>query len=590
MKTKVLTSQPHFPIPPDYIPTVPIPLPRIILQLAKKPSDAFLKSFIEAIEPLGGQKVEVGKGLPTFTIERPSFSAISGSLRGVANHQSPQIEGYAQYASAFSSLQIYQFVDLFLRVQTYEYKGRLPDDDPAVGAVGPDAAAPYEIRNNVNWYRSGADSKNYKTLLALPLDKKRKVDDEEELDLTPKHLYTLNGAQTVLVAKPSPLPSSVNFGSPRDVPNKPGLLFPYFRGMLSSDTKGLRELVSTLMFRNIGDQKDKDPKEGYKHLRSVISTFANTEEGIIMTHIMTGCRLALDAQAILFLVFADGFYRGFCLLGEHFQVFHNGSWHTPLQATSLRTELDEIRTKQQSLTTLAAKLGQCEDHGGDVLQVDEARLSDMQYLAYMLSQVKIEDDQKDLEQEISSLLGSILHVTEYRTFKPTLIADALESLSKPDKDISSVPFYIPTTGWGGIDAREYQVFAAFGPKSFSFRTTKGTEFRIPAKSTDTDQLRGDKKTREEGVFNKILVYEKPVREAVRDWSEVKKHCSIRMDVAERAGGQRAHLFLNEQKDIIWNRLKELAASGHLVQGEDGPPLKKQRIEMGTADFTAEFTL
>jgi len=309
-----------------------------------------------------------------------------------------------------------------------------------------------------------------------------------------------------------------------------------------------------------------------------------------VTHILMGCQLAIDAQAILFLVFADGIYRGFCLLGEHFQVFHNGTWYSPLQATALRDELNEIRTKKQSLQVLAAKLGQCEDHGGDVLQVDEARLSDMQYLAYCLAQVKIEDDQKDLEQDISSLLGSILHVSEYRTFKPSLIADALESLSKPDKDISSVPFYIPTTSWTGIDSREYQVFAAFGPKSFSFRTTKGTEFRIPAKSTDTDALRGDKKTKEDGVFNKILVYEKTVREAIRDWQEVKKHCSIRMDVGERAQGQRAHLFVNEQKDIIWNRLKDLAASGHLVQGEEGPPLKKQRIEMGTADFTSEFVL
>jgi len=591
MKAKVITAQSHFPLPLDYEPTVPLPYPKIILQLAKKPSDAFLSSFTTAIEALKGNRVEVGKGNPTFVIDNPSFSAIMGSLRGVANHQSPQVEGYAQFPAAVAALQIYQFVDLFLRVQTYEYKGPLGVYDEELGKVGNSSDAPYEMRNAAQWYRSGLGSKNVDKFLTNPEDKKRRVDHEEEQDLTPRHAYVVGGHQAVLVAKPSPLPSSVNFGEPSSVPYKAGLFFPYFQGMLSPDTKGLRELVSSLMFRNIGAQNDKDAREGYKHLRSVISTFANTDQGVLMSHVLTGCRLALDAQAILYLVFADGIYRGFCLLGEHFNVFVNGSWIAPISDKALRDELNEVRTKRQTLATLAAKLGQCEDTDGDVLQVDEARLPELSYLADCLSRIKISDAQKDLESDISSLLGNILHISDYRTFKPVLIADALESLSKPDKDIGSIPFYIPSTNWSGINSREYQVLAAFGPRSFSFRTVRGTEFKVPAKSTDPDQLRGDKKTKEEGVYNKIVVYEKPVRECVRDWFEVKAKGSVKMDMIERAAGQRAHVFMNEQKDIIWNRLKDLASNGHLERGDDeGPPSKKQRIEMGTADFTSEFVL
>jgi hypothetical protein len=587
MKSKVLTSQAHFPLPVDYIPTLPLPYPRLILQLAKKPAEPFLRSFMAAIEPLRGNKVDVGRGSPVFTIDRPTFSAIQTSFRPYANASSPQIEGYAQYPAALASLQIYQFLDLFLRVQTYDYKGPTNPNEETGNLDLADQSLG-ELRTQAIFFRPGVNDKNIKGVLSGK--GKRKVDMEEQEDLTAKTQYILNGHQTVLVAKPSPHPSSNNYGGTGAVPNKPGLFFPYFRGMISSDTKGLRDLISSLMFRNLGDPKDGNPKEAYKHLRSIVGTVASTEEGLILHHALFGCKMALDAQAILYLVIVDGTYRGFCLLGNHFSVFHNGSWVSPLSEQALRDELRTIRDRTETYSLLAAKMGQLQDEHGHGLMIDENRLPDLGYLASCLAKLRIKDDQKELEQDVSNLLGSVLTVTEYRTFKPSLIADSVESLVKPDKDISSIPFYIPITNWSGIDSREYQVFASYGPRSFSFRTPRGTEIRIPIKSTDPDQLRGDKKTKEEGVYNKILAYEKPVREAIRDWEDVRRKGSIKMDMAERAAGQRAHLFMNEQKDIIWNMLKRLAASGELVEENGEPSRKRARIDMGDGDFTNEFVL
>jgi hypothetical protein len=175
------------------------------------------------------------------------------------------------------------------------------------------------------------------------------------------------------------------------------------------------------------------------------------------------------------------------------------------------------------------------------------------------------------------------------TFKPVNIMWGLESLASPDPLDVDFPFYIPLTGFRGIETKEYKVLAAFGPRSFSFRNSKGTEFKIPSKATDEDPLH--EAVKKESV-TRLFVYEKPVREAVKDWIDLKKTAAIRMDLGERAAGQRAHVFMGKQKGDIWNKLKDLA-SRELLKRDEGEVklVKRSYVEaFGAAASLDSFEL
>jgi hypothetical protein len=400
-----------------------------------------------------------------------------------------------------------------------------------------------------------------------------RVDEQEENNLTPHKVLHALGNDLVLVAKPSPHPSSNNFGGPSDVPNKSGLFFPYFQGMMVPDAKGLRDLVSALCFRNLGGP-GRDCRDAYKEIRTLISSVASTPQGIIMQHVLKGIHLALEAQAILFLVFVDGAYSGFCLLGEKFSVFANGAWHDPQSAADLKDDLRKIQSRQGRLESLGSLLVKCKTLSGDAVMVDQDRLSEYPYLANLLANLELGDKETSPEDEIAELLGHTLTITDYKTFKPRNIVESLTALSQKDFLVPiDVPFFIPLRNWRGIDRREYQILAAYGPRSFSLRNAKGVEYRIPSKSTDNDPLSTDPKETEKP--NRLLIYEKPVRECVRDWEELCKKGSIRMDLAERAAGQRAHMFQAAQMKEIWLKLKGLAAAGTLVAPEGAKDVQKR---------------
>lgn len=413
-----------------------------------------------------------------------------------------------------------------------------------------------------------------------------KVDKQEEHDLTHTKGLCVRGNDIVLVAKPSPKPSSDNFGAPNDVPNKSGLFFPYFSGMLAPDTKALRDLVSSLCFRNLGGQ-GRDCRDAYKELRTQLSSIGNTPQGIMMTHVLKGISLALESQSLLFLVFVDGQYCGFCLLGERFSVFANGSWHEPQSAADLREDLQKVQSRRHRLQSLGTVLSRMKTLSGDKIMVDEDRLSEYPYLAEMLAQLDLDEEDDTDEREISDLLGSTLTITEYKTFKPRNISETMQNIFETDFLVpDDVPFFIPLKNWRGIDSKEYMLLAQYGPRSFSFRNAKGIEYRVPSKITDNDPLSHDLKETEKP--NRLLVYEKPVRECVRDLEELCKRGAIKMDLTERAAGQRAHTFQGQQLKDIWSCLKDLAAREVLKAPEGkGKEVAKRTYDsaFGTGDFS-----
>jgi len=561
-QTKYTTSAESYPLEKGGW-AVPLPMPRLLFQLAKKSSDATVAAILTKFEKLGVTRVEVGKQFPAFLLDRYNFDIVERVLPPLCHERGPILEGITQLIAMKRMMPVYRAVDAFLATHTYEFKGVVDTEEEAKVSKGR-IGEHMEIRTNQNWFRTGWDVKK-KKLAADGKDVEDRIDDREEHDLTPKHPTQVNADQVVFVAKPSPLPSSTNFGSASDVPNKSGLLFPYFDGMITSDTAAFRTLVSDLFFRNLGE-KGSDIREAYKLFREEAGSFASSSSGRVMSHVLTGVRLALEAQAILFLIFDEGEYKGFCLLGEFFTVFLNGKWYKPVSESQLRAELRTIQSRKDAREALMQAIQRCVDKDGDIVEVELAEFTSSIQVARELSRIDVTRN-KDEVKEVEQCLGRCGFPTVYRTFKPTLISEAIRLLCDSSVPLpSDLSVYIPPASkdWNGCATREYLILATFGPRSFSFRNAKGTEFKVPQHEKDEDRLAMDDK--KEGAQKFMLVSEKKVSECVKDWSELKKIGKVRMDLEERAGGNRGQKFQGKDKKEIWDELRNWGLKGVIGTG------------------------
>jgi hypothetical protein len=565
VKAKVSTKELHFPLPADYEPQVPLPYPPVIFKLAKKPSDADVTSLRNGLEKWGLLEVKAGKGNPSFSLDRTSFTLLRRTLPAISVPRGPSVTGYAQLEGTSEMLRVYQCVDAFLATNTYFYRKEC--DETVWGGVltSPSVGELAEARLAGMVFRSGY-GKGTKKVGTGPLEgPARKIDDEEPEDLTRHREYQTPIGAAVLVAKPSPKPSSTSYGAPADTPFHPGLLFPYFTGMLAADTEGFRELVSDLFFRNLG-VKLIEPRQAYLAFRASIGTATTTEAGIILLHVLKGISLSLQTQTHLYLLFDSTVYLGFVLLGELFSVFAHGKWHRPLSAEALRTELRGIQTHESTLAALEQRIKRCILDDGDAVTFEEGDTRSMSMLADLLSKIKLRDAEKD-EDDIAQLLARMSFSTSYKTFKPSNIAWAIMQMtdSLEEELPGDLPIYIPLRGWGNLGKKEYKVLAAFGPRGPSFRNSSGVEIKVPKPGTvDPLTLRNEAG---ELKFPRLLVGEKVISEALKDWADLKAKGSIKQDQQERAGGSRNHPYREKEKVVIWEALKVASANGHLAVGK-----------------------
>jgi len=580
---KTSISAGHFPIPFDYIPTVPLPLPRTLFKLAKKPSPEFIVKMKEGLERFGITEVFVGKGDPSFVLDHPGYQSLMSNVRAISLPRGPVVEGVSQLESTILSLRLYQCIDLFLRTNTYSFKTETLKEWPANYLS--EAASLGEARVNGYWYREGFD-KDTKVAKRFEDDTpRREIDSEETEDFTPTMRGKIPLGHTVLIAKPSKKPATTSYGPPSDVPFESGILFPFFHGMLSGDTAGLRELVSRLFFRNLGEI-GKDNRESFKEFRAGIGSLPTTFAGVILSHVMKGIDLALQTQTQLYLVIEEGTYHGFCLLGSLFSVFAHGSWHRPLEAEGLRTELNSIRSHKSSLVAIREVFGRCHDVNKDVILVENDELETSSDLADLLSRVSLKESEEDVVDELRVLLRSLSFSTRFRTFKPEHIAESIRMLTSTYDDPfpGEIPVFI-SSDWSKMGSKEYKVFASFGPRSFSFRNSVGTEISIPKKDEEDPMKRRNEA--DKLVYPRILVGEKPISVCISEWASLKSRGMIRMDVQERAGGARNHVFSDKSKEVIWNALKEAKTDGYLGTGKVEEARKRTAdVAFGKADFDA----
>jgi len=406
-----------------------------------------------------------------------------------------------------------------------------------------------------------------------------------------------NPSQSVLIAKPSgQATSDINYGSPSEVPNKPGCFFPYFNGMMAPDASHMRELVHQLFFRLLPTDENGSPEVAWKNMRVALMSLASTPEGLALHHVLLGAKMALDAQARLYLVFGDEEYKGFCLLGECFSVFHSNVEHMPLSAEDLRFELSKVPSKATARSELASALSALKLTGGDSPILTADSVNDPFVVANTLAKVDLEESGEEDIKKVQEALKRMAFRNEYKSYSPSSISDSINDLLLHQRGFSTwnkLPFFIPIKDWNGIDDPIFQILARFGSSSFSFVAPRGTAIRIPDKLSD-DATVGVFAVKEEPT-NKVYFYDKPVMKAVVDWKALLKTGSVKYDVLERAGSMKAMSFSGPSRipivnALIQGQLRDLygkfeeSSSGSDGKGKGKAPAQPE------VDFEEEFVL
>lgn len=580
-KKKTLTNQEAYPLPRDYTPTVPLPLPQVICKFKPALTDAQLRKILEGWSKNGMGEIDVGKGGPAYEILEPSWRIAFTGLPQLALPQCARVDKRAQVEDLLLLRPIYQFIDGFLATNTYPYKKEDYKDYESGLEARDYLGRRMEMRNCDDTYRVGyGDGKLQKVEFGATFTVPRMVSKDETNDLTPYIDSTRSIGNTVFVAKPSPLPSSTSWGSPSSVPNLGGLVFPYFPGMLLYDLPGSRDLIGRLIFRCLGDD-EVNPKDAYKNLRQKLGSTLNTPQGLILGHVLKGIELSLDSQSQLFLLFDEKMYLGFCLLGLEFSIWAHGLWREARSPEELREDLKEITTPSQSLEELLVLLkGLSTGIETSFLEdLTKSKIETSGAILGILGQLervgKIEDGTR---AKIVSLLGRCNLPDKFKPITPENITWAIEELTLRsdfpfDEDI---PIFVPATQWEDSDCKTYKVLASFGPRSFSLRNQTGDEIELLADKDSRAKkyvfIQVSEKSKE---THPLIVYTKAIRECVKDWNAVMETRRVRMDFTERAGGIRGNKFWGADKGRVLKAFSDAINKG-LLTGKVKPTTGEKR--------------
>lgn len=328
-----------------------------------------------------------------------------------------------------------------------------------------------------------------------------------------------SGSSSVPKAKPSPIPAQI-VGDPTSIPTLPGLCFPYFPNMIEPDTNFVASIVAHWFLECLGDTRE-EIISGHKALKGGIGSFARTASGMILQHIFAGIKLAIEAQARLYLLVSDGRYTGFTLHGWYFTVVIDGYKHRPVVFEELLKKVQLIDEHAVAVARIMERLSRLRLKDSNKkptkawLQGERAKLSNARGIADLVRKFDLEEDDGTEIEKLSNKLAFPQRFWDLSVENILKAIDLLVSKSFPPPDA-------PMFTRGGVVTTSsplLSTFACFGESAFSFRVAGGVQTKIPVdRASDTlfKQYRGknDKVVIPSPV---IIVGRKSLGLCVEDW-------------------------------------------------------------------------
>lgn len=396
---------------------------------------------------------------------------------------------------------------------------------------------------------------------------------------------TMSAVDTVVVAKPSPAPLSINVGQSGDIPNMPGLLFPYFKGLIQPDAQMLKTFMVRRLFQLLGTTQEKC-QEQYQNIRRGLNSLATTDIGMTLSHIVSGIELALTTQGRCFVIIEAKEYAGFALLGAKFVVFDTVKWRAPETEEDLRkdiVELDPHALAAVKLTQLFTSMAVSQKYTGPT--VSESTFNEPKSLADVLAGIKLDKLEDNEERELDQLFRSLNYMGPgYLAKNPQIISDALTTLFSSTVIALDRPTYIPSIR-APIATRPFVVLSRFGPEAPSLWNERGTLYPCePVEAAVALDKKGKRKLGEMDTYanmpEQLLITPKPLSIAVKDMEKVINSGGVKMDLKERSKKYRnISVEAEAMRKLIW---------GILVEGLKDSRKKQKTEKKPAADVSEAF--
>jgi len=313
--------------------------------------------------------------------------------------------------------------------------------------------------------------------------------DIDETDVSGMMDYKIgDGEDHIPKAKPSTVPESIH-GLPTAIPTLPGLAFPFFDGILADDMNFVSSVIRTYFLESLGDTRD-EILACYSSLKGSLGSLASTPTGMVLQHIFSGVKLAIESQARLFLIIDNGKYLGYTIHGWYFTVSLDGYKHRPLEYGKLLEEVRRIDEHSVAVAEIMARLSKLKLRSTRkpptrklLLDRKEKCLANPRELAALLSEIDLDDEDERLE--IERVANRLAYPQRFWEVTADRILEAIDLLLAQSFPAVDVPMY---TRGGVLTSRDpvVSVLAAFGFESFSFKNPGGTPRKVPREaSSDT---------------------------------------------------------------------------------------------------------
>jgi hypothetical protein len=388
------------------------------------------------------------------------------------------------------------------------------------------------------------------------------VDESPEVAAMKDHLrgtkgyLRMSGDDAVSIARP-PRNPVVNVGSSAQVPESPGILFPYFHGLLQPDQQSLMKFVHSHAFLLLGSTVQ-ECQDNYALLRRGFNSLSTTDVGMALSHLGLGLEIALQTQGRCFAICDSNRYQGFALLGSRLAVFDSTKWVRSAEADILRDDLSVIDPHIASVRGLVSMFGELT--AKEVYQgppVTEATFSEPRNLIEVFDGIRL-DSIGDQEKEMNRLVRGLNYMGGgYLARNPQVLCEVLETLFSDAVVELDRPTYISSIR-APLGARSYRLLSHFGPEAPSLWNERGQEYECKAR--EVPQTTGTKrKIGEMDMFanlpSRLLVTPKPLEIAVKDMERVIDKGCVRMDLKERAGRNRnMSIEAEKTRKDIWKVL------------------------------------
>jgi len=364
---------------------------------------------------------------------------------------------------------------------------------------------------------------------------------------------TMRAANSVTVAKPAPLRPSINYGPPNEVPYLPGYVFPYFQNMMEPALGVLKSTFSSLFMNLLGDSQEK-LEAGWRDWARGAGYWYKTEQGMVMFHILQLIRIALDAQARLFLIISNGRYLGAAILGAKFTIFKGGEAIRPGTNDQVQLRVQELDEHGKALTKICEVLSGL-DIRDEIISTQTITPRQIRGTRHLFEEIQRREkaEGSDLE-ELTEQLGRLNFVENYHTFHLDKITELMRRLALSEEYSSPAPMHLPPAHIYD-QSLEFNILSVFGPMAPSFVDQRGTEYPIPTGPSAPDPLSVVDPVTGKRPLDFILISGKKLTTAVNDLVHVRKQRKIRQNPMERAAGYRTIKFTGNGRSQIWDMMK-----------------------------------